>query len=56
MKHGKKSPKYDAFFAYAEDYLIQIKLEDAEIIAAEKFSTEWGIHTNHSALIYINSN
>ena len=38
----KDAPKYDAFFAYAEDYLIQIKREDAEIIAAEKFSTEWG--------------
>ena len=38
----KEAPKYDDFFAYAEDYLIQIKLEDAEIIAAEKFSTEWG--------------
>ena len=33
---GKEAPKYDAFFAYAEDYLIQIKLEDAEIIAEHK--------------------
>jgi len=32
----KDAPKYDAFFAYAEDYLIQIKLEDAEIIAEHK--------------------
>ena len=32
----KDAPKYDAFFTYAEAYLIQIKLEDAEIIAEHK--------------------